>query len=112
MLEDSTISDKMVAAVAPVGLEKCRFIYGPGMQKQWVESISVFLDFVGSRYGQSVKASLEAGELVVTEVDETVLRKFYTEAEMKAHVAWLKHWEQELHEQTKENRNKFSVMIR
>ena len=80
-LEDSTINDKMGAAVGPVGLGKCEFTCGPGMQKQWVESVSVFLNFVGSRYGQSVKASLEAGELIVTEVDESILRKFDTETE-------------------------------
>ena len=73
ILEDSSISDKLVTGSSIAGLEKCSFSYGPGMQKQWVENISVFLDFVGSRYGQSVKASLEAGELIVTEVDESIL---------------------------------------
>ena len=67
--------------------------------------------FVGSRHGQSVKASLEAGELIVTEVDEGILKKFDTEADMKAYVTSLKYWEQELHTHTKENYNKFSVVI-
>ena len=51
----------------------------------------MFLDFVGSRYGQSVKASLEVGELIVTEVDESVLKNFDKEDEMKAHLNSLKH---------------------
>ena len=96
VLEDSSISDKLVTGGASSGVEKVRFIYGQGMQKQWVEGIGLFLDFVGSRHGQSVKASLEAGELVVTEDDEGVLRKFDAEVEMKAYVSTLKHWEQEL----------------
>ena len=41
-----------------------------------------FLDYVGGRFGQSVKASMEAGEIVVTEVDSSILPKFYTEAKM------------------------------
>ena len=72
----------------------------------------MFLDFAGSRCGQSAKASLEAGDLIVIEVDENILKKFDTETEMKAYVAGLKCWEQELCTQTKENHNKFSVVIR
>ena len=84
ILEDSGVSDKLVTVSSVAGLEKCSFSYGPGMQKQCVENISVFLDFVGSRYGQSAKASLEAGELIIIEVDENILKTFDTETEMKS----------------------------
>ena len=90
-VEDNSLSDKLVTLIGTEGLEKCRFSYGPGMQKQWVESVSLFLDFVGSRCGQSAKASLEAGEMVVTEVDEKYLKKFDAEEEMNAYVSSLKH---------------------
>ena len=71
----------------------------------------MFLDFVGSRHGQSVKASLEAGELIVTEVDEKYLKRFETEEEEKTYLTGLKHWEKKLHKQTEENHNKHSVVI-
>ena len=50
--------------------------------------------------------------MIVIEVDESTLKKYDTETEMKAYVAGLKYWEQELYTQTKENHNKFSVVIR
>ena len=53
------------------------------MQKQWVEINSVFLDFAGSRSGQSTKASIEGGELVVTEINTSVLPKFEREEDVK-----------------------------
>ena len=40
------------------GIDKCHFSYGIGIQKQQVESNSVFMDYVGSKFGQSTKASL------------------------------------------------------
>ena len=92
LLEDSSIGDKLVGS-GIAGLEKCSFSYGPGMQRQWVESFSMFLDHIGSRCGQSVKASLEAGEITVAEVDESILKKFDTEEQMKIYVASLKYWE-------------------
>ena len=70
------------------------------------------MDFVGSRHSQSIKVLLEVGELIVTEVDNTILQKFDTEAEMKAYIAELKYWQKELYKQTKENYNKFSIVIR
>ena len=91
MLDDSGVSDKLTNASSIAGLEKCRFSYGQGMQKQWVENISVFLDFVGSRCSQSAKASLETGELVVTEVDKKYLKKFDAEDQEKTYLAGLKH---------------------
>ena len=83
------------------GLDKCRFNYGTGIHKQWVESNSLFFNVVVSRFGQSVKAYIEAGELVVTEVDKVMLARFDTEEVMKAHMETLKYWEQELHSQAK-----------
>ena len=110
-LLEETANDKIVASAGVPSLEKCRFIYGAGMQKQWVASSTIFLDFVGSRCGQSVKASLEAGELVVTEVDAKYLKKFETEKDEKDYLAGLKHWEQKMHKQTEENYNKCSIVI-
>ena len=71
------------------------------MQKQWVEINSVFLDFAGSRSGQSTKASIEGGEIVVTEINTSVLPKFETEEAMKCHVDKLKYWGKEWHTQAK-----------
>ena len=81
------------------------------MQKQWVESASLFMDFVSSRHGQSVKASLEAGELVATEVDKKCLKKFDAEEAEKNYLLGLKHWEKKMCKQTEENHNKHSVAI-
>ena len=53
----------------------------------------MFLDFAGSKYSQSVKASLEVGKLIITEVDETVLKKFNTKKGETDHLALLKYWE-------------------
>ena len=109
VLEDNTIREKLAT---PTSLSKCHFSYGPGMQKQWIENISVFLDFVGSEHGQSVEVSIEAGELIVAEVDESILRKFDTLKDETDRLATLKHWEQEMHAQTKEDFKKFSIAIR
>ena len=65
------------------------------MQKQWIESNSAVLHHIWSKFSQSVKASLEAGEMVMTEVDETLLPRFDAEEDTKAHTAGLKCWEQE-----------------
>ena len=72
------------------GLEKCIFYYGPGMQRQWVESNTLFLDYVGNKYGQSTQRLLIKGELVVMEVDRKLLPKFETKEERDRHVAGLK----------------------
>ena len=94
------------------GIQNCVFKYGMGMQKKWVENNRIFLDFIARRYGQITKASLEAGELVVTEVDETLIPKFDTEDEQKDHISALKFWEKEQYEIAKEDYNKFSRTIR
>jgi len=62
------------------------------MQDRWIESNNVLLDYVGSRYGQSVRASLVAGSLTVTEVDEELLSKFNTADDEKKHLEYLAHW--------------------
>ena len=46
------------------------------MQKQWTESNVTFLDHIGSKFGQSAKASLEAVKMVVADVYETMLPIF------------------------------------
>ena len=94
MLQENT---EKVTGLPTTSLNKCHFYYGLEMQKQWVESIGIFLDFVGSKYSQSMKASLEAGELIVIEVDETVLKKFNTKQGEIDHLATLKYWEQEVY---------------
>ena len=90
LLEDNTVSEKLMTSRS---ISRCRFSYGTGAQKQWVENISVFLDFVGSKHGHSVKASLEAGELIVTEIDESILCKFDTLKDETEYLATLKHLE-------------------
>ena len=70
----------------------------------------MFLDYVGRRFGQSVKASIEGGELVVTEIDDSVLPKFETEEDMKEHTVKLNCWEHECHTQAKCNCNKLSMV--
>ena len=70
----------------------------------------MFLNVVGSRFGKSVKVSIEAGELVITEVDKSTLPRFDVEKDMTAHVAALKCWEQKLCAQVKENYNKLNIV--
>ena len=69
--------DKPTMTVNIVGLEKYFFCFGQGMQKHWVDSNRV-LNQVGNKFGQSVKASLMLGELVLTEIDESLTPKFKT----------------------------------
>ena len=66
-----------IASKTP-GFGKMCVFYGSGMQKQWVDSSALFLDWVGEKCGQITKASLIGGELVVTEVDEDLTPKFDT----------------------------------
>ena len=48
MLEDDSIIEKLVTESGAANISKCKFIYGAGMHKQWMENSSIFLDFVGS----------------------------------------------------------------
>ena len=50
------------------------------------------MDYVGSKYGQSVKALVIAGRLVITEVDKTVLKKFKTKDEQTKYLESLEFW--------------------
>ena len=95
LYEDSVEGEKLVTSANSVSLAKVRFGYGLWMQKQRIINSANFLDYVSGRFGQSVRASLEAGEVVVTEIDRKTLPKLNPEAEMTAHVAGLKYWQQE-----------------
>ena len=92
LLEDSVVGDKILALIGSASLDNHSFSYESGIQKQWVEINSVFLDCVGSLFGQSMKTSIEGDELVVTEIDDSVLPNFETEEAIKLHVAKLKCW--------------------
>ena len=70
-----------------VGLEKHYLYHGPGIQKTWMESSKIVLNYSASKNRQSLKAHLEGGEMVVTEVDESFLKKFKTEKDMKGFLA-------------------------
>ena len=48
------------------------------------------MNFIESKYSQSIQFSLEAREVILTEVNESVLIKFVTEVEIKAYVTSLK----------------------
>ena len=71
------------------GVEEYYFYNGPGIQKEWMESNKALLNLVSSKCRQSANASLEAGELVVTEIDESLLQKANTEEEKNDHMAKL-----------------------
>ena len=49
-----------------------------------------FLDYVEGRFCQSMKASTKTGEILVMEVNLSILPKFDIEAEMQAHIDSLK----------------------
>ena len=59
-----------------MGLEKCYFCYGVGMQRLWVDNNKNFLKHVSRTFGQSVIRSLTSGRMIVTEVDVKKLTKF------------------------------------
>jgi len=92
LFEDSIEGEKLVASTIPVSLAKVRFGYGPGMQKDWVINSAKFLDYVSGWFRQSMRASLEAGEVIVTEIDKRILPRFGTEEDMKKYVVGLKYW--------------------
>ena len=76
MFDKEETSSKATGVNRVPSLEKYYFSYRAGMQKQWIESNSLFLDYVGRNYGQSMRASLQAGKLIVIEVDKSILLKF------------------------------------
>ena len=71
--------NKPMMAVNIASLEKHFFYHGPGIQRKWIETNKALLNVVASKYSQSVKASLEVKEIVVTEVNKSLLKKFKTE---------------------------------
>ena len=92
--------------------EKDSFFHGPGMQKNWVIVNQKFLDYVGSKYGQSSKVSITAGKLVVTEIDKKILKKFKTKEEHENHMKTLNFWQQEEYLAAKGDYQKISRVIR
>ena len=70
------------------------------------------MNYISNKYSQSVKVSISAASLVITEVDEKLILKFKTTAEKKIYLDSLQFWEQELYEQTKDDYTKFSRIIR
>ena len=61
-----------------------------------------------AKYRQSIKASLLAGEVVVTKIDEDIIPKFDTKEDETKHLATLKYWEQKLYHSTLEDYTKYS----
>lgn len=104
--------NKPMMAVNVAGLEKHFFYHGPGIQRKWIETNKALLNFVASKYGQSVKVSLEVREMVVTEVNKSLLRKFKTKKEKTDYLATLEFWEKEEYEVVRDDYNKFSRVIR
>jgi hypothetical protein len=51
------------------------FYYGKGMQQKCLTSSKKFIDHIGSKFGESVKQSIEENRLVVTEIKEPKLYK-------------------------------------
>ena len=103
---------KTYADLDSVGFTKCHFFYGPGIQTNWMDLNSIFLQYIASKFGQSTKAALLAGTLVVTEVDSSKLPRFKTKEEKKEFLDKLEFWEQEEYQETKEDYQKFSHIIR
>ena len=93
-------------------LDKIKFTYGSGMQKQWVESKNNFVDHAGARFGPSAVASIEDEELMTTEVDQSVLPMHTTEETEETYVASLNHWEKKTCKQAEDDHFKFSRITR
>ena len=92
--------------------EKDSFFHGPGMQKNWVIVNQKCLDYAGSKHGQSAKATLIAGKLVVTEIDSSVLKRFKTKDEQEKCFNSLEFWQQEECTAAKDDYQKFSRIVR
>ena len=59
-----------------------------------------------------MKITIETEDVIVTEVDESMLPKFDTEANMKAHVSIIKHRKQYLHTKAMDDHNEFVMVTR
>ena len=95
-----------------LGSGESYFYYGQVMQKNWIETNAVLMKYISSKFGQSTKASLMTGTLVVTEVYSNELTKFKTKDEQIEHIEKLEFWEQEEFQNTKDNYQKFSRITR
>ena len=72
--------------------EKDCFFNDPGMQKNQVNVNQKYIDYIGSKYSQSAKASLIASKLVVTKINLSVLKKFKTKDKQKKYLNSLEYW--------------------
>lgn len=70
--------------------EKVNFYYRPGMQKNWVTVNEKLLDYVESKYSQSIKVSLLAEIVIITKIDKLILKKFKTKDDWIKYLALLK----------------------
>ena len=73
-------TNKLVSTILITSFDKFFFSYGISMQKKQVDNNNIFLDLVSTKYRPSMKVLLEARELVVTEINESILLKFKTKA--------------------------------
>ena len=95
-----------------LGLERCQFSHGQGIQKQWVENNDFFLKYVGSKFSHSARVSLVAREVIVTEVGEDLILRFNIKANKEKNLATLKHQKMKLYHSTLEDYIKISRKIR
>ena len=58
----------------------------------------MLMDYVGNKFGQSMKVLMLVGRMIVTEVDEKLIPNFETEEDKRKHVDELEYWGVELHE--------------
>ena len=94
-----------------LGSGESHFYYGQGMQKNWIEDNAVLMKHIASKFGQSTKASLMTRTLVVTG-SGSELPKFKTKEEQTEQIEKLEFWEQEDHQSTKDDHQKFSRITR
>ena len=66
-----------------------------------MESSVNFMDYVITILGKSEKASLDASEVIVTDVDTSIFPRFETKKAIEECVAGLKFWEQEQYSRAK-----------
>jgi hypothetical protein len=55
------------------------FYYGRGMSQKCMSSTKIFLDHIGSKFGESVKQSIEQNAIIITEMREP--KNYATEKE-------------------------------
>ena len=66
---------------ASEGLGKCSFYYAQGMQKNWIETNTIFLKCDSRKFVKITKTSFMEGELIETEMESSKLSKFKTKEE-------------------------------